>query len=198
MFNLGDFTNQFCSLQNISNLLRQNPSRAFISFHHKSRRNFNPYLLCWYYNTWIDTSFSSFFFTSTCIFSFHLPLQSDSDFYCKLFSDNGYYSTSVKNVSFCRLRVSERELKLLPHQSQAQRSNDKTILGYHKIGSFISVLQINYLHQPSGSANIWQITILCLTLGPMTVKYHFFGILDFNTWKWTNFIWHRPYIVLYF
>ena len=49
-------------------------------------------------------------------------------------------------------------------------SNDKTIieLGYRKISWFVSVLQINYLPQPSTSANNWsvrrwQITIFCST-----------------------------------
>ena len=48
--------------------------------------------------------------------------------------------------------------------------NDKTIieLGYHKISWFVSVSQINYLPQPSASANNWstrhwQITIFCST-----------------------------------
>ena len=49
-------------------------------------------------------------------------------------------------------------------------SNNKTIieLGYRKISWFVSVSQINYLPQPSASANIWsarhwQITIFCST-----------------------------------
>ena len=49
-------------------------------------------------------------------------------------------------------------------------SNDKTIieLGYRKISWFVSVSQINYLPQPSVSANNWsarhwQITIFCST-----------------------------------
>ena len=52
---------------------------------------------------------------------------------------------------------------------QSWWSNDKTIieLGYHKISWFASVSQINYLPQPSASANNWtarwQITIFCLT-----------------------------------
>ena len=48
--------------------------------------------------------------------------------------------------------------------------NDKTIieLGYRKISWFVSVSQINYLPQPSASANNWsachrQITIFCST-----------------------------------
>ena len=53
---------------------------------------------------------------------------------------------------------------------QSWKSNDKTIieLGYHKISWFASVSQINYLPQPSASANNlsarhWQITIFCST-----------------------------------
>ena len=49
-------------------------------------------------------------------------------------------------------------------------SNDKTIieLGYHKISWFLSVSQVNYLPQPSASADNcsarhWQITIFCST-----------------------------------
>ena len=49
-------------------------------------------------------------------------------------------------------------------------SNDKTVieLGYRKISWFVSVSQINYLPQPSASANNWsarhwQITIFCST-----------------------------------
>ena len=49
-------------------------------------------------------------------------------------------------------------------------SNDKTIieLGYRKISWFVSVSPINYLPQPSASANnwsarLWQTTIFCST-----------------------------------
>ena len=53
---------------------------------------------------------------------------------------------------------------------QTWSSNDKTIieLGYRKISWFVSVSQINYLPQPSASANNWsarhwQIMIFCST-----------------------------------
>ena len=53
---------------------------------------------------------------------------------------------------------------------QTWRSNDNTLieLSYRKISRFVSVLQINYLPQPSTSANNWsarrwQITIFCST-----------------------------------
>ena len=55
-------------------------------------------------------------------------------------------------------------------KKQTWWSNDKTIieLGYRKISWFVSVSQINYLPQPSASANNWsarhwQITIFCST-----------------------------------
>ena len=55
-------------------------------------------------------------------------------------------------------------------KKQTRWSNDKTIieLGYRKISWFVSVSQINYLPQPSASANTWsvrhkQITIFCST-----------------------------------
>ena len=55
-------------------------------------------------------------------------------------------------------------------KKQTRWSNDKTIieLGYRKISWFVSVSQINYLPQPSASANNWsarhwQITIFCST-----------------------------------
>ena len=60
--------------------------------------------------------------------------------------------------------------KVIKIRKQSWRSNDKTIieLGYHKISWFASVSQINYLLQPSASANNWtarhwQIKIFCST-----------------------------------
>ena len=55
-------------------------------------------------------------------------------------------------------------------KKQTRWSNDKTIIkhGYRKISWFVSVSQINYLPQPSASANNWsarhwEITIFCST-----------------------------------
>ena len=56
-------------------------------------------------------------------------------------------------------------------KNKLQWSNDKTVieLGYRKISWFVSVSQINYLPQPSASANNWsarhwQSTIFCSTM----------------------------------
>ena len=55
-------------------------------------------------------------------------------------------------------------------KKQTRWSNDQTIIepGYRETSWFVSVSQINYLPQPSASANNWsaryrQITIFCLT-----------------------------------
>ena len=75
-------------------------------------------------------------------------------------------------------------------KKQTWWSNDKTIieLGYRKISWFVSVSQINYLPQPSASANNWsarhwQITIFCSTSSN-------------NCWiltKWTRQSWNSPF-----
>ena len=70
------------------------------------------------------------------------------------------------------LRENGRSLRFpkIFFKKQTWWSNDKTIieLGYHKISWFASVSHINYLPQPSASANNWsarhwQITIFCST-----------------------------------
>ena len=85
--------------------------------------------------------------------------------------------TCVKETvlfSFLRSLLSENGRSLrFPRifiKKQTRWSNDKTIieLGYRKISWFVSVSQINYLPQPSASANTWsvrhrQITIFCST-----------------------------------
>ena len=87
------------------------------------------------------------------------------------------FCTCVKETvlfSFLRslLRENGRSLRFprIFIKKQTRWSNDKTIieLGYRKISWFISVSQINYLPQPSASANTWsvrhrQITIFCST-----------------------------------
>ena len=76
--------------------------------------------------------------------------------------------------SFLRLLLHENgRLLRFPKiflKKQTRWSNDKTIieLGYCKISLFVSVSQINYLPQPSASANNWsarhwQIMIFCST-----------------------------------
>ena len=71
---------------------------------------------------------------------------------------------SVKKWRVASGELSESDLNI----KQTWWSNDKTIieLGYRKILWFVNVSQINYLPQPSASANNWsarhrQITIFC-------------------------------------
>ena len=100
-----------------------------------------------------------------CIFSF-------------LFVDRELTTWSANNcllisvllqVIFCSCIIETTLLCENGRSDQAERwSNDKTIieLGYCKASWFVSVSQINYLPQPSASANNWsarhwQITIFC-------------------------------------